>query len=190
MSPPRKLLIALLALGACVSSEPAARRPAPEPAPPAAATAVPAPQPEAEADPAVEESRRSEEEIEQVELPPPDGTPAGGVVEVLFEAGATALTADALAILDRMSAGLPEGDAGYYLEVQGHTDLSGTEAGNLRIAEQRAEAVRRYLHREKRVPLDNIGIVPLGSSAPAADNRTPDGRERNRRAVVVVLLPP
>jgi outer membrane protein OmpA-like peptidoglycan-associated protein len=50
--------------------------------------------------------------------------------------------------------------------------------------------VRRYLHREKRVPLENIGVVPLGSSAPAADNRTPDGRERNRRAVVVVLLPP
>jgi outer membrane protein OmpA-like peptidoglycan-associated protein len=190
MSPPRKLLIALLLLGACVSSEPAARRPAPEPAPPAATATVPAPQPPPEADPAVEEARRTEEEIEQVELPPPAAGPAGGVVEVLFESGATALTAEALAILDRMSDSLPDGDAGYYLEIQGHADPSGTQAANLRVAEQRAEAVRRYLHREKQVPLDNIGIVPLGSSAPVADNRTPDGRERNRRAVVVVLLPP
>jgi len=191
MSFPRKLLVALLFLAACATADRAVREPAPavEPAPPAAAAAaVPQPEPE----PAFEESREAEEEVEVVELPPqpPEAEATGSVVEVPFAAGGAALTPASRSILDRMSDAFPDDRTDYYLEIQGHTDPSGSETANLELAEQRAEAVRRYLHRERGVPLAAMGVVPLGSSAPAADNGTPAGRERNRRAVVVFLPPP
>lgn len=194
MSFPRKLLVVLLLLAACTTAERAAREPAPaaEPAPEAAAaTPEPAPPP-APATSAYEQVRRIEEEVERVGLPPPapEAAPAGSVFEVLFDAGGATLTAVSRSVLDRMSDGLPDGRADYYLEIQGHTDPSGSEESNRRLAERRAEAVRRYLNGERGVPIDAMGIVPLGSSAPAADNRTAEGRERNRRAVVVLLLPP
>ena len=189
MSFPRKLLVALLFLAACTTADRAVREPVPPteaPAPPATA-AVPQPEPE----PAFEESREAEEEVEVVELPPPpDAEATGSVVEVSFAAGGAALTPASRSILDRMSDAFPDDRTDYYLEIQGHTDPSGSETANLELAEQRAEAVRRYLHRERGVPMAAMGVVPLGSSAPAADNATLAGRERNRRAVVVFLPPP
>lgn len=192
MSFPRKLLVALLFLAACTTADRAVREPMPaeEQAPPAAA-AVPARESPAPAS-AFEEAREAEEEVEVVDLPPPppEAEATASVVEVPFAAGGAALTPASRSILDRMSDAFPDDRTDYYLEIQGHTDPSGSETANLRLAEQRAEAVRRYLHRERGVPMAAMGVVPLGSSAPAADNATPAGRERNRRAVVVFLPPP
>lgn len=189
MSIPRKLLVALLFVAGCTTADRAVREapPAEEPAPPAAA-AVPEPPPPSE----VEEAREIEEEVEVVELPPPPPgvALAGSVIEVLFDAGGAVLTTASRSVLDRLSAGLPDERTDYYLEIQGHADPSGSEELNVRISERRAEAVRTYLHRERGVPMAAMGVVPLGSSAPAADNGTPEGRERNRRAVVVYLPPP
>jgi outer membrane protein OmpA-like peptidoglycan-associated protein len=110
------------------------------------------------------------------------------VVEGLrFPPGTTALDPEARSILDQLAERLAMENAGYYLEVQGHADASGSEAANLQIGRARAEEVERYLHREKGIPLHRIGVVSFGSTAPAADNRTEEGRSQNRRVVVVVL---
>lgn len=192
MTIPRKLLFALLFVAACTTADRAVREPAPaeEPAPPAAA-AVPEPESPAPVS-ALEEGREAEEEVEVVELPPPppETEATGSVVEVSFAAGGAVLTPASRSILDRMSDAFPDDRTDYYLEIQGHTDPSGSETANLKLAELRAEAVRSYLHRERGVPMAAMGVVPLGSSAPAADNATLAGRERNRRAVVVFLPPP
>lgn len=168
---------------ACNPARPAPTAPAPpRQPPPAAEPAAPA---EPAADPVVEETRRHEESVERPALPAP-----AGAAEIHFAPGAAELTPEARASLDRLIGELRAAAADFYLEVQGHSDASGSESGNWELARRRAEAVRDYLLEETGLPEDRIGILPLGSSLPAADNRTPGGRARNRRVVVLTLRPP
>lgn len=73
-----------------------------------------------------------------------------------------------------------------YLEIQGHTDATGTPAGNLRLGEERAEAVRRYLNQHG-VALNRMNAISYGADAPVAPNTTRQGRAANRRVVLIVL---
>ena len=73
-----------------------------------------------------------------------------------------------------------------YLEIQGHTDSTGDKAHNVRLGEQRAEAVRRFMS-EQGVPLNRISTISYGQDRPVAPNPTREGRAQNRRVVVVVM---
>ena len=73
-----------------------------------------------------------------------------------------------------------------YLEIQGHTDATGADMYNYKLGEERAEAVRRYLN-AKGVALNRMSTISYGKSEPIDDNKTKDGRAKNRRVVVVVL---
>lgn len=73
-----------------------------------------------------------------------------------------------------------------YVEVQGHTDITGSKQGNYRLGEERAEAVRRYLN-QKGVALNRIGTISYGPDQPVATNKTRAGRATNRRVVLIVL---
>jgi outer membrane protein OmpA-like peptidoglycan-associated protein len=72
------------------------------------------------------------------------------------------------------------------VEIQGFTDSIGNEHYNLELSERRAESVLRYLV-GKNVPLYRISIVGLGKANPIADNKTPKGRDQNRRVEIRVL---
>lgn len=74
-----------------------------------------------------------------------------------------------------------------YLEIQGHTDATGSDAHNYKLGLDRAEAVRRYLSMQHAFPLHRMSVISYGESAPVGDNKTKDGRKANRRVVVVVL---
>lgn len=74
-----------------------------------------------------------------------------------------------------------------FIEIQGHTDSTGSEAYNLTLGEERAENVRRYLSREHGIALHRMSVISYGESAPLADNSTRDGRSVNRRVGLVVL---
>lgn len=73
-----------------------------------------------------------------------------------------------------------------YLEIQGHTDGTGSPVGNERLGEARAAAVRKYLSTQG-VALSRMATISYGEDAPVAPNNTRAGREQNRRVVVVVL---
>lgn len=205
MHPPsltlRALLAALLApalvvglAGGCTSTESPVHEPAPEvsaPRAPAGEPTAAAPAPEDAAAAEIAAERRAEESVERVPVAEPSADEQeDSVLEVWFDEGTATLSAKARARLDAMYERLIAEENDFYLDVQGHTDASGSPAVNQRLAEQRAEAVRRYLHQTKGVPLELMGVTPLGGAVPVASNQTPAGRERNRRAVVVVLLPP
>jgi outer membrane protein OmpA-like peptidoglycan-associated protein len=97
------------------------------------------------------------------------------------------LNDEAKAAIDEFAAPLKQENKGIYLEIQGHTDSSGEDSYNLSLGEQRAEAVRRYLSLEHGFPLHRMSVISYGESEPAVDNATRDGREKNRRVVLVVL---
>ncbi len=72
------------------------------------------------------------------------------------------------------------------LEVQGHTDNVGSDAANQRLSEARAEAVRTWLI-EHGVPGRKLSAKGYGETEPIAPNRTPAGRETNRRVQFQIL---
>ena len=77
-------------------------------------------------------------------------------------------------------------DKNVYLEVQGHTDSTGGPDYNMRLGEERAEAVRLFLNQQG-VALNRMNTISYGQTAPVASNKSRDGRAQNRRVQIVVL---
>ena len=106
---------------------------------------------------------------------------------VRFGFDRTDLTAEAKAELDQFGKELRTRNENVYVEIQGHTDATGSEEYNLKLGERRAESVRRYLNNGQGVPLHRMAVISYGESAPVAGNGTRADRARNRRVVLVVL---
>ena len=70
--------------------------------------------------------------------------------------------------------------------VKGHTDARGDSIYNQQLSMKRSKAVYRSLDRLD-IPGDSIDMKWFGEARPVADNRTPEGRQRNRRAEVLVV---
>ena len=70
------------------------------------------------------------------------------------------------------------------LEVQGHTDNTGSEATNQRLSQKRAQAVVDFLIK-KGIDEDRLRAIGYGSEMSIADNNTKEGREANRRVELV-----
>lgn len=66
------------------------------------------------------------------------------------------------------------------VEVQGHTDNRGGEAVNKKLSQERAEAVTAYLV-QNGVAATRLKSVGYGQEKPIADNKTQQGRQKNRR---------
>lgn len=97
------------------------------------------------------------------------------------------LSDDARAKLDKLAANLKKENKDVYLEIEGHTDSSGSEAYNVALGWRRAESVRRYLNEKQGIPLFRMSVISYGESDPVADNSTREGRAKNRRVEVRVL---
>ncbi len=106
---------------------------------------------------------------------------------VRFKLNSYELTKEAKQALDEFAQKVKALDKGVYLEIQGHTDDTGSSEYNDMLGQQRAEAVRRYLSREHKLPLGRMSTISYGDTMPVASNRTSKGRAENRRVVVVVL---
>lgn len=72
------------------------------------------------------------------------------------------------------------------VEVQGHTDNSGTEATNRELSERRAQAVREWLVKAG-VESERLSSAGYGSTRPLAPNITQQNRARNRRVELMIL---
>ncbi|KGF81127.1 cell envelope biogenesis protein OmpA [Massilia sp. JS1662] len=106
-----------------------------------------------------------------------DAALANRIIE--FESGQATLTESGKAILDQMSVALLR-LKDKRVEVIGHTDNAGSRAGNLSLSQARAEAVKAYVV-GRGVRPDMVAVSGEGPDRPVADNRTPEGRARNRR---------
>lgn len=73
--------------------------------------------------------------------------------------------------------------------VEGHTCWIGTEEYNQGLSERRANAVKNRFAEEHGINADRIKTVGYGESRPVADNNTLSGRQKNRRAISVILAP-
>jgi outer membrane protein OmpA-like peptidoglycan-associated protein len=114
-------------------------------------------------------------------------TPRGLVVnmaDVLFETNRYALSPDAQLKLAKLS-GIIQAHPGLNLAIEGYTDTTGTPDYNLKLSQQRADAVRDFLVSQG-LSGDTITSKGLGQADPVADNSTAAGRKQNRRVEIIV----
>ena len=71
----------------------------------------------------------------------------------------------------------------WVIEIAGHTDNVGSPATNLKLSQERAEAVRQYLLQSYGLPPQLVIARGYGDRQPVASNDAPEGREKNRRVV-------
>ncbi len=72
------------------------------------------------------------------------------------------------------------------VRVDGHTDATGTAEYNQWLSDKRAASVKKFLV-DAGIAESRLSIKGLGQTKPIADNKTPEGRQRNRRVEVVIL---
>ena len=72
------------------------------------------------------------------------------------------------------------------LSVEGHTDNTGTPEGNRKLSDARAASVKAALV-AKGIEAPRLQSKGFGQDKPVADNRTEEGRAKNRRVELVKL---
>ncbi|TSK05026.1 MAG: OmpA family protein [Geobacter sp.] len=72
-------------------------------------------------------------------------------------------------------------------QIYGHADSTGTSAHNIELSGQRAARIKQYLMKMYDLPAERFQIHAVGSAEPVVDNTTETGRQRNRRALIIVL---
>lgn len=103
---------------------------------------------------------------------------------VLFATGRSELLAGAMQTVDRLADYLKDNAVKTVL-IEGHTDSTGSDATNLRLSQERADAVRMALL-SRGIEPGRIVATGLGSSQPVATNDTPEGRQQNRRVEIII----
>ena len=102
------------------------------------------------------------------------------LVSLTFETGSAAVSPAHRPLLEKVqqaTAVFPRAQ----IVIEGHTDSYGSDDTNMRLSQQRAEAVSNYLSSELGVPSFRMSAVGYGETRPIANNETAQGRERNRR---------
>lgn len=121
--------------------------------------------------PGVEVSRPSENQID-VRL----------TSDILFDVDSSALRSESRSTLRDLAANF-RNYPDERVEVEGHTDSTGTTAHNQQLSERRASSVRSYLVGEG-IPSSRVSATGYGESRPKGSNNTPEGRQINRRVEI------
>jgi OOP family OmpA-OmpF porin len=105
---------------------------------------------------------------------------------VKFETGKATIKKESNKILDEVVKVMQE-NTSYNLEIHGHTDDQGDDAKNMKLSDDRAAAVRKYLE-SKGVAANRLRSFGHGETQPVADNKTSAGRAQNRRVEFKVMF--
>jgi len=100
-----------------------------------------------------------------------------------FETAKATINADSAKTLDA-AAGALKASGDIRVEVAGHTDNVGTPEANLKLSQERAQAVMTALV-ERGIAPGRLTAKGYGQTTPVADNRSEDGRAKNRRVELV-----
>ena len=106
------------------------------------------------------------------------------MADVLFDTGKYTLHPATREKLARLS-GIMLAHSGLNLEIEGHTDSTGSDELNQTLSLRRSETVRAYLIEQGLVG-DKVTAKGFGKTMPVADNSTAAGRQQNRRVEIVV----
>src|SRR5437870_6355949 len=96
------------------------------------------------------------------------------------------LTKKAKEALDQLATDVPN-TKGFIITVEGGTDSVGSAEYNYSLSERRADSVIQYLASKHNIPAHKIYLVGLGKDKPVEDNKSREGRAKNRRVDVRLM---
>lgn len=109
-----------------------------------------------------------------------------GNLAVTFGFDKAVLTADDKAQLDTFAPTITTAKS-YIVEVTGGTDSVGNADYNYALSQRRADAVVQYLAAKYAIPAHRFYLIGIGKDKEVADNKTKEGRAKNRRVEIRLL---
>ncbi len=173
------LLVALAIAAGCATEPP---KPEAKPAPPPAPVPAPKPPPPPEPKPRAPEPEKPKPAPEK---PKPVAEKVTFAADVLFDFDKAVIKPEGKSKLDDIS----NKAKGVNLEVViaiGHADSVGSDAYNQRLSIRRAESVKAYLV-SKGLEANRVYTEGKGEKQPVAENKTANGRAKNRRVEIEVI---
>jgi outer membrane protein OmpA-like peptidoglycan-associated protein/tetratricopeptide (TPR) repeat protein len=119
-----------------------------------------------------------------IEMKPIELNKSYRINDIYFPFNSYDLTGESKVVLDQLIEFLNE-SGNISIQIQGHTDNIGNDAGNLKLSASRAQSVYNYLI-ENGIAESRLTYKGFGKSVPVADNDTEEGRAKNRRTVFVI----
>jgi outer membrane protein W len=111
------------------------------------------------------------------------GCPLEQTLKVLFDFDSAELRPESITELERVVTFMNDVPFAAAL-IEGHTDSVGSDAYNLKLSDRRAKAVYDYLT-SRGVDPARLSSIGKGETAPIADNATEEGRQLNRRVMLI-----
>ncbi|MDR1887294.1 MAG: OmpA family protein [Prevotellaceae bacterium] len=134
---------------------------------------------------------KQRKELEKIEGAKVEAANNGEAIKVTFESGilfatnSSTLSNASKASLTRFAESLKT-NADTNVEIFGHTDITGSDAINIPLSQQRAASVQVYLISQG-INSGRLISYGKGSAEPIASNDTPTGRAQNRRVEIYIL---
>lgn len=115
-------------------------------------------------------------------------TSKGGTVRInnlIFEMGRAVINPKSYNSLDEVAA-MMKTNTSIVIQMEGHTDNQGNAAANLKLSQDRVDAVKKYIV-GKGVSKDRIKTKAFGGTQPLSNEKTEEARSLNRRVEMRVL---
>jgi outer membrane protein OmpA-like peptidoglycan-associated protein len=104
--------------------------------------------------------------------------------DILFDVNKATLKADLKTSLAKV-AGILSVYQQFNVSIEGNTDNTGSAEHNMKLSQQRADNVKSFLV-EQGIDAERLTAKGLGMTMPIADNKTKEGRQKNRRVDLVI----
>lgn len=189
MSTNKRVILGIFAIGVLASfgagchaeakfgSEPKAPAPAPPPPPPPPAPAPPPP-PAPVAQPVVKSLGRVLLTNAKIEINE----------QIQFDKSAAVIKPESFALMDEIAKVMKDNSKIKKVLVEGHTSSDGDANANMKLSEDRANAVMKGLV-ERGIDAKRLSAKGFGVTQPIADNKEEAGRVKNRRVEFTILDP-
>jgi uncharacterized repeat protein (TIGR01451 family) len=105
--------------------------------------------------------------------------------KVYFDTNKATIKPVSFPLLNEVARIIKENSGISRVDIEGHTDSDGAAAYNKTLSDQRAKSVRKYLIGQG-IPAAKLTGKGYGKERPIADNKTPEGKEKNRRVEFIV----
>jgi outer membrane protein OmpA-like peptidoglycan-associated protein len=108
--------------------------------------------------------------------------------KVFFDTAKARIKPKSFNLLDQVALTI-KAHADFKIRVEGHTDSQGKLEANIKLSQERADAVRDYLI-SRGIDKERLSSAGYGSAQPIADNKSAKGREANRRVEFHIVEAP
>jgi OOP family OmpA-OmpF porin len=107
------------------------------------------------------------------------------LTNLIFEAGKSVITKESYAELDLVVKMLQE-NTNMVIQLEGHTDYQGVAKDNMRLSQERVDAVKEYLV-SKKINKNRIKTKAFGGTTPLSRDNTAEAHRLNRRVELRIL---